>query len=47
MNSRTPGLARTAQIETARDLLIVSTFCFWAFVLGLAPVMAISLFGGN
>lgn len=46
MNSRTPVLARAARIETARDLLMVSTFGFWAFLLGLAPVIAISLFGG-
>jgi len=46
MINRTPALARVARIETARDLLIVSTFGFWAFLLGLAPVIAIRLFGG-
>jgi hypothetical protein len=39
--------ARVARIEMARDLLIVSTFGFWAFLLGLAPVLAIRLLGGN
>ena len=47
MISRTPALARAARIETVRDLLVVSTFGFWAFVLGLAPVIAINLFGGH
>jgi hypothetical protein len=44
MNSYTPALARAARIETARDLLMVATFGFWAFLLGLAPVIAIHLF---
>lgn len=47
MVNRTPALARAARIETARDFVIVSTFGFWAFLLGLAPVIAISLFGGH
>ena len=47
MKSSTPALARAARLETARDLLMVSTFCFWAFLLGLAPVIAIHLFGGG
>jgi hypothetical protein len=46
MNSHSSALARAARIETARDLLIVSTFGFWAFTLGFAPVIAINLFGG-
>jgi len=29
--------------ETMRDLLVVSTFGFWAVVLGFAPVAAIHL----
>lgn len=47
MNNLTPALARAARVETARDLLIVSTFGFWAFLLGLAPVIAIHLCGGQ
>jgi hypothetical protein len=47
MINRTLALATTARIETARDLLIVSTFGFWAFLLGFAPMLAISLFGGH
>ena len=47
MINRTLALATTARIETARDLLIVSTFGFWAFLLGLAPVIAIHLFGAG
>jgi hypothetical protein len=46
MDSHMPALARAARIETARDLLIVSSFAFWAFVLGLAPLIAIRMFGG-
>ncbi|HLG79696.1 MAG TPA: hypothetical protein VKY22_01675 [Bradyrhizobium sp.] len=47
MNSHMLALAKAARIETARDLLMVSTFGFWAFLLGLAPVIAIHLFGGS
>jgi hypothetical protein len=47
MTSHTPALARAARMETARDLLMISTFGFWAFLLGLAPVIAIHLFGGG
>jgi hypothetical protein len=47
LNSYTPALARAARTETARDLLMVSTFGFWAFALGLAPVIAIHLFGAG
>jgi hypothetical protein len=47
MNSHTPALARAARIEIARDLLMVATFGFWAFLLGLAPVIAIHMFGGG
>jgi hypothetical protein len=46
MTGHKSALARAARIETARDLLIVSTFGFWAFLLGLAPVIAIHLLGG-
>jgi hypothetical protein len=46
MNSHSSALARAARIETVRDLLMVSTFGFWALLLGLAPVIAISMFGG-
>jgi hypothetical protein len=34
-------------METARDLLLVSTFGFWACLLGLAPVLAISVVAGH
>jgi len=47
MKTYTPALARAARMETARDLLIVSTFGLWAFLLGLAPVIAIHVFGGG
>lgn len=47
MDSDMPAMARAARMETARDLLMVSTFGFWAFLLGLAPVIAIHLFGGS
>ena len=47
MNGQTSALARAARIETARDILMVSTFGFWAFLLGFAPVIAINLFGGH
>lgn len=46
MDLHMPALAKAARIETARDLLIVSTFGFWAVLLGLVPVVAIHLFGG-
>ena len=47
MHGNTPAPARAARMETARDLLMVSTFGFWAFLLGLAPVIAIHLFGAG
>jgi hypothetical protein len=47
MINRTSALARAARMETARDLLIVSIFGFWALLLGLAPVLAINLLGGQ
>jgi hypothetical protein len=37
---------RVAVHETARDMLVVSAFGFWATVLGFMPVVAIhTLFG--
>ena len=45
MNSYSSAVMKAARVETARDLLIVSTFGFWAFVLGFAPVIAINMFG--
>ena len=37
---------KSAVRETARDMLIVSVFGFWATILGFAPVAAIhTLFG--
>jgi hypothetical protein len=47
MINRTPAQARAAHIETIRDLVMVSTFGFWAFLLGIVPVLAIRLFGGH
>jgi hypothetical protein len=47
MINRTLALSTTARTETARDILMVSTFGFWAFLLGFAPMLAISLFGGH
>ena len=47
MNGHMPALAKAARIETARDLLMVSTFALWAFLLGLAPVIAIHVFGAG
>jgi hypothetical protein len=38
--------AKAAVRETARDVLVVSAFCFWAVMLGFVPVVAIhTLFG--
>ncbi len=38
--------ARAAVHETARDVLMVSAFGFWAMMLGFVPVIAIhTLFG--
>jgi hypothetical protein len=37
---------KAAVHETARDMLVVSAFCFWATVLGFAPVVAVhAVFG--
>ena len=34
-----------ADHQTARDLLLVSLFGFWAVLLGIMPVLAIHSFG--
>ena len=47
MIQRTPAQAKASRIETAHDLLLVSTFGFWALLLGLAPVLVISLIRGH
>jgi hypothetical protein len=39
-----PFCART---ERMHDLLIVSSFAFWAVLLGLAPALAFRLLAGN
>ncbi|WP_407176773.1 hypothetical protein [Bradyrhizobium sp. STM 3562] len=31
-----------ARQETVRDLVVVATFGFWALLLGLAPVLALT-----
>ena len=37
---------RAAVQETARDMLVVSAFCFWAAIIGFVPVAAFhTLFG--
>jgi hypothetical protein len=35
--------ARIALRETARDFVVVSSFCFWAAVIGFAPIVAIRM----
>jgi hypothetical protein len=35
--------AKIALRETARDFVVVSSFCFWAAVIGFAPIVAIRL----
>jgi hypothetical protein len=32
---------QTAVRETLRDFVVVSSFCFWAVVIGFVPVLAI------
>ena len=32
---------QTAIRETLRDFIVVSSFCFWAAVIGLVPLLAI------
>lgn len=47
MINRKFARANARHVETVRDLMIVSSFGFWAFLLGLAPVLAINLLGGR
>ncbi len=35
-----------ARGETVRDLLMVSSFVFWALLLGFAPVLSIAMLAG-
>lgn len=42
----TQSAAAAADHQTARDLLLVSLFGFWAVLLGIMPVLAIHSFGG-
>jgi hypothetical protein len=35
--------AKMALRETARDFVVVSSFCFWAAVIGFAPIVAIRM----
>ena len=37
---------RAAVQETARDLLVVSVFGFWATILGFVPVVAVHVLFG-
>jgi hypothetical protein len=39
-SNHTAGISSYGRKETARDVLIVSSFGFWALLLGLAPVLA-------
>lgn len=46
MSIYTLSRGNIARRETVRDLLVISTFGFWALLLGLAPVLGIAtLFG--
>ena len=44
---RSAGKANSARAESMQDLLLLSSFGFWAVLLGLLPVLALhGLFGG-
>ncbi|MGH6778262.1 MAG: hypothetical protein ACRECL_09675 [Bradyrhizobium sp.] len=43
MFNRTSSQGNAARAEIIQDLLMVSSFGFWALVLGLAPVLAIGM----
>jgi hypothetical protein len=47
MFKRTSSQANAARAEIIQDLLMVSSFGFWALVLGLAPVLAIGMLTGS
>ena len=46
---RISGFSRglVAHQETVRDLLMVSSFAFWALLLGFAPVLGIAMLAGQ
>ena len=48
-NMRTSRFSRgvVARQETVRDLLMVSSFAFWALLLGFAPVLGIAMLAGQ
>lgn len=47
MFNRTSSQGTVARAEIIQDLLMISSFGFWALVLGLAPVLAIGLLTGS
>ena len=47
MSDRTAARAKAARNDTVCDLLMVSSFGFWALLLGLAPVLAIRMLSGH
>jgi len=47
MFNRTSSQGTAARVEIIQDLLMISSFGFWALVLGLAPVLAIGLLTGS
>jgi hypothetical protein len=37
----------SARAEAVQDLLLVSSFCLWAILLGVAPAVALRLMTGS
>ena len=40
-NIRSAGKVKAARAESLQDLLLLSSFGFWAVLLGLVPVLAL------
>jgi hypothetical protein len=43
---RSAGKSSSMRAESMQDLLMISSFGFWAVLLGMIPVLALHGFGG-
>jgi hypothetical protein len=43
---RSAGKSYSLRAESMQDLLLISSFGFWAVLLGMLPVLALRGFGG-
>jgi hypothetical protein len=44
--NRSAGKSNSIRAESMQDVLMISSFGFWAVLLGMVPVLALRGFGG-